>query len=40
MLPWSASLFVTGYILREIGAFHFDNLNVFIASTVFIYAAP
>ncbi|KAH6721433.1 RTA1 like protein-domain-containing protein [Leptodontidium sp. 2 PMI_412] len=40
ILPWSALLFVIGYILREIGAFDYDNLNIFIASLVFIYAAP
>ncbi|KAH7369979.1 hypothetical protein BKA65DRAFT_385990, partial [Rhexocercosporidium sp. MPI-PUGE-AT-0058] len=40
ILPWSALLFVVGYILREIGAFDYDNLNIFIASLVFIYAAP
>ncbi|TVY58985.1 hypothetical protein LSUE1_G008720, partial [Lachnellula suecica] len=40
ILPWSALLFVVGYILREIGAFNFGNVNIFISSIVFIYAAP
>jgi len=40
MLPWSALLFVAGYTLREYGAFHYDNLDIFIASIVLIYAAP
>lgn len=40
IFPWSALLFVAGYTLREIGAFHYDNLNIFIASLVLIYAAP
>ncbi|RDL32560.1 Uncharacterized protein BP5553_09016 [Venustampulla echinocandica] len=40
ILPWAALLFVVGYILREIGAFNFDNINIFISSLVFIYAAP
>ncbi|KAG4411618.1 hypothetical protein IFR04_015252 [Cadophora malorum] len=40
VLPWSALLFVVGYVLREVGAFNYDNLNIFIASLVFIYAAP
>lgn len=40
ILPWSALIFVAGYLLREYGAFHFDNLNVFIASLVMLYAAP
>ncbi|KAH8687655.1 RTA1 like protein-domain-containing protein [Tricladium varicosporioides] len=39
-LPWSALLFVVGYILREIGAYNYDNINIFISSLVFIYAAP
>jgi membrane protein DedA with SNARE-associated domain len=40
ILPWSALLFVIGYVFREYGAFHFDNIDVFIVSLVFIYAAP
>lgn len=40
ILPWASTIFVVGYILREIGTFHFDNLNIYISSIVFIYAAP
>jgi hypothetical protein len=40
IFPWAALLFVIGYILREIGAFDFGNINIFISSLVFIYAAP
>jgi len=40
VLPWSAFLFVVGYILREIGAFNYDNLKIFISSLVLIYSAP
>jgi hypothetical protein len=41
LLPWSALLFVIGFILRAFGAFgHWDNLNIFIASTVFLLAGP
>ncbi|KAH8590852.1 RTA1 like protein-domain-containing protein [Bisporella sp. PMI_857] len=40
VLPWSALVFVAGYCLREYGAFHYDNLNIFIASLVMLYAAP
>ncbi|CZT42610.1 related to Rtm1p [Rhynchosporium secalis] len=40
MLPWSALLFVAGFILREVGAFDYDNLEIFISSLVLIYAAP
>ncbi|KAF4637791.1 hypothetical protein G7Y89_g259 [Cudoniella acicularis] len=29
-----------GYIMREIGAYHYDNVQIFISSLVFIYAAP
>ncbi|CAG8961299.1 hypothetical protein HYFRA_00013760 [Hymenoscyphus fraxineus] len=40
IFPWAALLFVVGYILREIGAFNYDNVPIFISSLVFIYAAP
>lgn len=37
---WSALIFVAGYSLRAYGAFHFGNINVYIASLVLLYAAP
>ncbi|KAL5365979.1 RTA1 like protein-domain-containing protein [Aspergillus floccosus] len=41
LLPWSALLFTIGFILRTVGAFgEWDNLAIFIASTVFLLAAP
>ena len=41
LLPWSAALFVAGLILREYNVRgHLDNLNIFIASTVLLFAAP
>ncbi|KAE8441245.1 hypothetical protein EG329_005576 [Mollisiaceae sp. DMI_Dod_QoI] len=40
ILPWAASVFVVGYILREYGAFHYTDVNIFISSLVFIYSAP
>lgn len=40
ILPWAALIFVAGYGLREYGAFHYSDLNVFIASLVMLYAAP
>ncbi|PLB38487.1 putative RTA1 domain protein [Aspergillus candidus] len=41
LLPWSALLFTVGFILRTIGAFgEWDNLNIYIASSVFLLAAP
>ncbi|KAI9371845.1 RTA1 like protein-domain-containing protein [Aspergillus egyptiacus] len=40
-LPWSALLFTVGFILRAIGAFgEWDNVRVYIASTVFLLAGP
>ncbi|KAL4921922.1 RTA1 like protein-domain-containing protein [Aspergillus aurantiobrunneus] len=41
LLPWSALLFTTGFILRTLGAFgEWDNVPVYIASTVFLLAGP
>ncbi|KAK0505800.1 hypothetical protein EDD18DRAFT_1120734 [Armillaria luteobubalina] len=41
LLPWAATLFVGAFVAREVGAHHYDNLGVFIASTVlFLIAAP
>ncbi|KAL2863666.1 putative RTA1 domain protein [Aspergillus lucknowensis] len=41
LLPWSALLFTIGFILRTIGAFgEWDNVPVYIASTVFLLAGP
>ena len=41
MLPWSAILFTVGFILRAIGAFgEWDNVPIYIASTVFLLAGP
>ncbi|PQE20616.1 RTA1 domain protein [Rutstroemia sp. NJR-2017a BBW] len=39
-LPWSACIYLSGFILREIGAFNYDNLPIYIASLVMLYAAP
>lgn len=40
ILVFSTLLFVIGYIFREIGAFHFGNVDIYIVSLVFIYVAP
>ncbi|KAL4980727.1 hypothetical protein BDW66DRAFT_37080 [Aspergillus desertorum] len=41
MLPWSAVLFTVGFVLRAIGAFgEWDNVPIYIASTVFLLAGP
>ncbi|CAK7205612.1 hypothetical protein SEUCBS139899_008390 [Sporothrix eucalyptigena] len=37
---FSTTLFTAGYILREVGAFHYDNVDVYIATVVLVYAAP
>ncbi|KAK7416939.1 hypothetical protein QQX98_004850 [Neonectria punicea] len=38
--PLCCLLFTAGFGLREYGAFHYENLNVFIASICNTYAAP
>ncbi|KAF7719749.1 Uncharacterized protein PECH_005690 [Penicillium ucsense] len=41
LLPWSALLFVAGFVMRSIGAFgQWGNVGVYIASTVLLLAAP
>jgi RTA1 like protein len=41
LLPWSAALFVAGFILREYNVRgHQDNLKIFIASAVLLFAGP
>lgn len=41
LLPWSASLFVAGFILREYSVRgHQDHLPIFIASAVLLFAGP
>ncbi|OCT53854.1 RTA1 domain protein [Cladophialophora carrionii] len=40
LFPWAAALFVAGLITREYGAYHTDNLGVFVASTVLLFIAP
>lgn len=40
MLPWAALLFVTGFALREVGAFRYTNIDIYIASTVLLLCAP
>jgi hypothetical protein len=37
---FAALVFTAGYILREIAAFNFGNLDVLISSVVMVYAAP
>ncbi|KAL2834939.1 hypothetical protein BDW59DRAFT_1353 [Aspergillus cavernicola] len=41
LLPWSALLFTVGFVLRAIGAFgEWDNVQIYISSTVFLLAGP
>lgn len=41
LLPWAAALFVAGFVLREYNVRgHLDNLPIFIASRVLLFAAP
>lgn len=40
LLPWAALLFTAGFCLREYGAYHVDNLPIYIASQVLIFCAP
>lgn len=40
LLPWAALVFTAGYIMRELGAYHYGNVNIFISSICLVYAAP
>jgi hypothetical protein len=40
LYPFCCLLFTAGFALREYGAFHYNNLDVFIASVCITYAAP
>ncbi|KAH7245871.1 hypothetical protein BKA59DRAFT_178276 [Fusarium tricinctum] len=40
LFPFCAILFTVGFVLRVYGAFHYNNLNIFIASICINYAAP
>lgn len=41
ILPWSALLFTGGFVLRAVAAWgHWDNLVIYIVSTVLLLAGP
>lgn len=40
LMVFCAAVFTAGFIVREMGAFDFDNLAKFIASICLVYAAP
>ncbi|KAL5354285.1 hypothetical protein ACLOAV_000373 [Pseudogymnoascus australis] len=37
---WSSIVFIAGYALRAYAAYHYDNVDIFIAAIVLLYAAP
>ena len=40
LYPWCAILFTAGFIVREMGAFDYEDLIKYIISVVLVYAAP
>ncbi len=40
LFPFCSLIFAVGFALREYGAFHYDNVVVYIASTYLIYISP
>ncbi|KAL5399870.1 hypothetical protein PMIN06_002667 [Paraphaeosphaeria minitans] len=40
LLPWAAALMIAGFIIRELGGYHTENLTYLIASTVLIMSGP
>ncbi|KAH8179516.1 RTA1 like protein [Sarocladium implicatum] len=40
LFPFCCLLFTAGFAVRVYGAFHYDNLNIFIASVCITYASP
>ena len=40
ILPWGALIFIAGFAMREVGAYHYDNLGIYVASVVLLLAAP
>ncbi|GAB1311460.1 hypothetical protein MFIFM68171_01670 [Madurella fahalii] len=39
-LPFCCALFTAGFALREYGAFHYDHVYVYLASTLLVYMSP
>ena len=39
-LPWAGLLFVAGYALREVTAYHDTNLEAYIASIALLFISP
>ncbi|KAF2150254.1 hypothetical protein K461DRAFT_287839 [Myriangium duriaei CBS 260.36] len=40
LLPFIGLIFTIAFVTREIGAYHYDNLNVYLTSTICMYMAP
>ncbi|KAF2180183.1 hypothetical protein K469DRAFT_639953 [Zopfia rhizophila CBS 207.26] len=40
LLPWAAALMIAGFAVREVGAYHTDNLAYLITSVVLIMSGP
>lgn len=40
LMPWAALLLTTGFALREVGAFHYSNVDILISNTVLIMSGP
>lgn len=38
-MPWAALLLTAGFVLREINAFDYDNIPLFIAEAVLIVSS-
>lgn len=39
-MAWAGVVFTAGWLLRCVASFHEDNVNLYIAQTVFVYAGP
>jgi membrane protein DedA with SNARE-associated domain len=40
LMPWAALLLTAGFALREVGAYHYSNVDILIANTVLIMSGP
>ncbi|KAH0538387.1 hypothetical protein FGG08_005036 [Glutinoglossum americanum] len=40
LLPWASIIFIGGFAMREVGAYHYNDLGIYIASVVLLLAAP
>jgi len=40
LMPWAALLLTAGFVLREVSAFNYNDVDIFIATTVLIMSGP